>query len=133
MNKFKSLFFHKRLSLLYFFSLFYLSLSFLTRVALYIWAFEFIDFSIFSLFRILFTGLFFDIGVISYFLLPYLLYLLILPKKISGSLFDKIITHFAYFIGLTIFTFSFLAEFTFWDEFSSRFNFIAVDYLIYTF
>lgn len=133
MNIFKSLFFHKRLSLLYFFSLFYLSLSFLTRIALYIWAFEFIDFSIFSLFRILFTGLFFDIGVISYFLLPYLLYLLVLPKKISGSLFDKIITHFAYFVGLTIFTFSFLAEFTFWDEFSSRFNFIAVDYLIYTF
>lgn len=24
------------------------------------------------------------------------------------------------------------SEFTFWNEFSSRFNFIAVDYLIYT-
>ena len=24
------------------------------------------------------------------------------------------------------------AEFTFWNEFASRFNFIAVDYLIYT-
>jgi phosphoglycerol transferase MdoB-like AlkP superfamily enzyme len=29
--------------------------------------------------------------------------------------------------------FSFFAEFAFWDEFESRFNFIAVDYLVYTF
>ena len=29
--------------------------------------------------------------------------------------------------------FSFFAEYTFWREFESRFNFIAVDYLIYTF
>lgn len=133
MNLLKKLFFHKRLSLLYFFSFFYIALSFLTRIALYIWSFEFIDFSLVSLAKIIVTGLFFDIGVISYFLLPYLLYLFLLPKKISGNLFDKIITHFAYFVGLTVFTFSFLAEFTFWDEFSSRFNFIAVDYLIYTF
>lgn len=102
-------------------------------MALYFWSFEFIDFSIINLFKILFTGLFFDLGVISYFLLPYLLYLLILPNKFVGSKFDKSITYFAYFIGLTIFTFSFLAEFTFWDEFKCRFNFIAVDYLIYTF
>ncbi|MBV6483621.1 MAG: Phosphoglycerol transferase I [Flavobacteriales bacterium] len=133
MNIIKNIFFHKRFSLLYFFALFYLTLSFLTRIALYIWAFESIDFSIIGLFRIILTGLFFDLGVISYFSLPYLLYLLILPKRFSGSLFDKSITYFAYFVGLTIFTFSFLAEFTFWDEFKSRFNFIAVDYLIYTF
>src|SRR5690606_6405932 len=46
---------------------------------------------------------------------------------------DKSITYFAYTIGLIIFTFSFLAEFTFWEEFKSRFNFIAVDYLVYTY
>lgn len=133
MNKFKNLFFQKRLSLLYFFALFFLIFSEITRIAFYIWSFEFIDFSIINLFKLLLTGLFFDLGVISYFLLPYLLYLLILPNKFVGSKFDKSITYFAYFIGLTIFTFSFLAEFTFWDEFKCRFNFIAVDYLIYTF
>ncbi|MGE0560766.1 MAG: LTA synthase family protein [Flavobacteriales bacterium] len=79
------------------------------------------------------VGLFFDLGVISYFLLPYLIYLLIIPNKLVGGKFDKSISYFAYFVGLTIFTFSFLAEFTFWDEFKCRFNFIAVDYLIYTF
>jgi len=133
MNKFKNLFFQKRLSLLYFFALFFLIFSEITRIAFYIWSFEFIDFSIINLFKLLLIGLFFDLGVISYFLLPYLLYLLILPNKFVGSKFDKSITYFAYFIGLTIFTFSFLAEFTFWDEFKCRFNFIAVDYLIYTF
>lgn len=133
MNKFKDLFFQKRLSLLYFFALFFLVFSEITRLAFYIWSFEFIDFSIISFFKILLMGLFFDLGVISYFLLPYLIYLLITPNKLVGSKFDKYITYFAYFVGLTIFTFSFLAEFTFWDEFKCRFNFIAVDYLIYTF
>lgn len=133
MNKFKNLFFQKRFSLLYFFGLFFLVFSILTRLVFYFWSFEFIDFSIFSLLKILFIGLFFDLGVISYFLVFYLLYLLLLPNKFVGNKFDKSITYFAYFIGLIIFTFSFLAEFTFWDEFKSRFNFIAVDYLIYTF
>lgn len=133
MYQFKNLFFHKRFALLYFFALFFLCFSSLTRIAFYIWSFEFIDFSIINLLRILVTGLFFDICVISFFQLPYIFYLMILPNKFVGSKFDKIITHFSYFIGLIIFTFSFLAEFTFWDEFKSRFNFIAVDYLIYTF
>lgn len=133
MNKFKDLFFQKRLSLLYFFALFFLVLSEITRVVFFFWSFEFIDFSIINLFKVLFTGLFFDLGVISYFLLPYLLYLLLLPNKFVGTKFDKSITYIAYFVGLIIFTFSFLAEFTFWDEFKCRFNFIAVDYLIYTF
>ncbi|MFC3829470.1 MULTISPECIES: LTA synthase family protein [Niastella] len=34
---------------------------------------------------------------------------------------------------MLIIMFSFFAEFAFWDEFESRFNFIAVDYLVYTF
>lgn len=36
------------------------------------------------------------------------------------------------FIFSAIFIFTAFSEYLFWDEFSSRFNFIAVDYLIYT-
>nr|WP_317045314.1 LTA synthase family protein [Formosa algae] len=36
-------------------------------------------------------------------------------------------------MGVLILFFSFFGEFTFWDEFQRRFNFIAVDYLIYTY
>ncbi len=121
-----------RYKLLSTFGLVFLVLSFLTRLSLYIWSFDSIDFSIINLFRIFFTGLFFDIGTVSFFLLPYGLYLLLIPNKLHGKLFDKIVTYFAYFVGLTIFIFSTFSEFTFWEEFSNRFNFIAVDYLVYT-
>lgn len=36
------------------------------------------------------------------------------------------------FLFLTLFIFTAVAEYYFWEEFKSRFNFIAVDYLIYT-
>ncbi|HMQ44956.1 MAG TPA: LTA synthase family protein, partial [Mariniflexile sp.] len=78
-------------------------------------------------------GLLFDLGTVSFFALPYVIYLLLVPKKLYGSLFDRLITYFGYALGLLIFLFSFFAEITFWDEFQRRFNFIAVDYLIYTF
>ncbi|MCC7331084.1 MAG: LTA synthase family protein [Flavobacteriales bacterium] len=124
---------HKRLTLLYFFAAFYLILSSAVRLSLYIWAFDSIDFTVGGFLKSFLLGFFFDFGVICYFLIPYLFYLLILPNRYVGSMLDKSITYFAYFIGLLMFTFSFLAEFTFWEEFGSRFNFIAVDYLIYTF
>src|SRR3990167_7027391 len=122
----------RRYQLFTVFGLVFLTLSFFTRIAFYVWSFENIDFSIVHLFGIFLTGLIFDIGTISFFLLPYSFYLLVLPNKLNGSLFDKIVTHFAFFVGLLIFIFSFFAEFTFWEEFNSRFNFIAVEYLIYS-
>ena len=122
----------KRYQLLKTFGLVFLTLSFITRIAFYLWSFANLDFSIVSLIKIIGTGLFFDVGTISFFLLPYGLYLLLLPNKLNGSRLDKIVTHFAFFVGLLIFIFTTFAEFTFWEEFSTRFNFIAVDYLIYT-
>jgi len=44
----------------------------------------------------------------------------------------KILLCSAYFCALIIFSLISLAEIVFWDEFGTRFNFIAVDYLIYT-
>jgi phosphoglycerol transferase MdoB-like AlkP superfamily enzyme len=101
-------------------------------VALYVWSFPHIDFSFWSLIKIFFVGLFFDIGTVSFFLVPYGIYLGVFPNKYKGSRLDKTITYFAFFLGLLIFVFSTFAEFTFWEEFKNRFNFIAVDYLIYT-
>ncbi|MFC2109377.1 LTA synthase family protein [Bacteroidota bacterium] len=79
------------------------------------------------------TGLFFDIGSISYFLLPYAVYLLLLPAKFYGSKLDKGITYFIYSLLLFCLVFSLLSEITFWHEYQRRFNFIAVDYLLYTY
>ena len=124
---------HKRMYLLLFFTSIFLVLSTLTRIIFYIWSFNNLEFSIISLLKIFLTGIFYDVGTISYFLVPYVCYLLLLPAKFSGSLFDKIVTYIAYFTGTLTLTFTTFAEFTFWDEFFSRFNFISVDYLIYTF
>ncbi len=111
----------------------FLIISFLVRFSLMIWSFNDINFTIIPCIKILFTGLFFDIGVISFFMLIYTFYLMILPNKWIGKLFDKTFSYSFYFITTLILTFSFFAEFTFWEEFRNRFNFIAVDYLIYTY
>jgi hypothetical protein len=111
----------------------FILISFTVRCVFYGWSFSEIDFSIFNFLRTLMTGLFFDIGVISFFVILYAIYLLLFPNKWIGSIVDKIFTYFFYFLTTLILTFSFFAEFTFWEEFQNRFNFIAVDYLIYTF
>jgi phosphoglycerol transferase MdoB-like AlkP superfamily enzyme len=92
-----------------------------------------VDTSFFKIGNTLLIGFLFDFGTVSFFAIPYALYLLVFPKKWYGSLFDRAVTWFAYTLGLVIFLFSFFAEITFWEEFKSRFNFIAVDYLIYTY
>lgn len=115
------------------FVFFYLSASFLVRLSLLLVSFSKADIGIAALLRIFTQGLFFDLGVASFFVLPYAIYLLFFPVKKSNSVVNKIITYTALFLALFILLFSFFAEFTFWGEFESRFNFIAVDYLIYTY
>ena len=125
--------FPKRFSLLKTFVLTFLSISLLIRLFFFFWSFHEIDFNLFHLIRVFITGFLFDLGVISFFATPFAIYLLLFPKKWVGSLLDKIIINFAYFLGILIFVFTFFAEITFWEEFKRRFNFIAVDYLVYTY
>src|SRR5690606_8635581 len=100
LNKIKN----SRLSVLYLFVLQFLILSFIVRLAFYIWSFAAIDFTVIGFLRTLLTGLFFDIGVISFFSVFYVLYLLLFPNKWIGNLFDKIVTYWFYFITTVIFT-----------------------------
>ncbi|WP_238567998.1 LTA synthase family protein [Flavobacterium sp. ASV13] len=55
-----------------------------------------------------------------------------MPNKWIGTYTDKILIWFFTFLIVFILVLVFFAEITFWDEFRTRFNFIAVDYLIYT-
>ncbi len=122
----------KRFALLKAFSFTYLSLSFLIRIILFVMAIKEIDFSLVNTIEVFALGLFFDIGSLSYILAISLVYLLLVPSKFHGSRFDRIATNFAYILVLLVLIFSFLAEITFWDEYQRRFNFIAIDYLLYT-
>lgn len=111
----------------------YILLSFLIRVVFLIWSSKDVDFNFIYILRIFFTGLLYDFVSGSLFLFLYLFYLLIFPKKWIGSLFDKAFTYFYLAVILLVLYFSLLAEIPFWEEFGARFNFIAVDYLIYTY
>lgn len=110
----------------------YITLSFLIRITLLIWSASDIDFKPFDLLRAFFSGFAFDITVGLSFLILYAIYLLF-PERWIGSLIDKAFTYFYLSIILIIIFFSLMAEIPFWDEFGVRFNFIAVDYLIYTY
>lgn len=111
----------------------FLILSFIVRCSFLIWNFSEVDKEAFTLIETFGIGFLFDIATISFFAIPYLAYLLFFPKRFYGSIVDKIITYFGFSIGVLIIFFSFFGEFTFWDEFQRRYNFIAVDYLIYTY
>ncbi len=125
--------FPKRFSLVKTFAFAFLVFAFIIRLTLYIWSFNTIDFSILNLLKFFTLGFLFDLGSLSYILAIYSIYLLLIPKKFYGSLFDRVITNFTYSLALFFMVFSFLSEITFWQEYQKRFNFIAVDYLLYTY
>lgn len=125
--------FPNRFKLLKTFILIFILLSFIIRFCFLVRSITQADTSFFSIANSFLIGLFFDIGTVSFFAIPYIVYLSIIPNKLYGTILDRAITYFAYSLGLLIFLFSFFAEITFWIEFERRFNFIAVDYLIYTY
>ncbi len=120
-------------SLLFRFVLCFLCASLLLRFVLLLMSFSKLQLTLPAVLKIFGEGLLFDFGVAVFFCVPYALYLLLFPVKWSNTIINKAITYTAFFIAALIIMFSFFAEFTFWQEFESRFNFIAVDYLIYTF
>ncbi|MGB5434685.1 MAG: sulfatase-like hydrolase/transferase [Maribacter sp.] len=125
--------FPKRFTLLKTWVLVFLAISFLVRLSFLIWDNSEVDKGVFEVVRTFATGFLYDLATIAFFNIPYLLYLLLFPVKWYGSAVDRTITSFGFFLGILIIYFSFFGEFTFWDEFQRRFNFIAVDYLIYTY
>ncbi len=111
----------------------YLFLSFFLRVIYFIRFFKNIDFNFLQILKSFCLGFAFDFTAGLCFLFLYALYLLLLPKKWIGSLFDRVFNFSYLALALFIIFFSIAAEFPFWDEFGVRFNFIAVDYLVYTY
>lgn len=110
-----------------------LVLSLMTRLVLMCWSWSASQLSWSQILPILCKGALYDLCTVLYFTLLGILYFSFVPQKMFGSKIDRILVWTGCFLSLFIFTFSIFAEFTFWDEFKSRFNFIAVDYLIYTF
>lgn len=67
-----------------------------------------------------------------YMIVPYVIYLTFLPRKKQNSRLDKIITILLYTLFVSSSLFEEISSIVFWEEFTAAFNFIAVDYLVYT-
>lgn len=121
-----------RFSVLVSFVLWFLIVSQILRISFFLWQYDEVSWNILDILRTLFTGLFFDIGAVAFISLTAVIYYAIMPNRWIGSWTDKILVWFFTTLTIFILVFTFFAELTFWDEFKTRFNFIAVDYLIYT-
>lgn len=77
-------------------------------------------------------GALFDLGAALLFAVPLALVLTLLPAGIFERRWARAGAHGVFIGAIGLLLFSAVAEWFFWDEFSTRFNFIAVDYLVYT-
>jgi len=77
-------------------------------------------------------GFWFDMAVISVLLAVVFLYEAMLPNRWRNSRMHLVLRLAWLWVSAALLLFGAVAEITFWMEFSTRFNFIALDYLIYT-
>ena len=81
---------------------------------------------------VLSVGLAFDLIAISWLLMPASLYAFLAPKRLLRSRGQARVTRLLFIAILALLLFNLMAGWVFWDEFQARYNFIAVDYLVYT-
>jgi phosphoglycerol transferase MdoB-like AlkP superfamily enzyme len=85
-----------------------------------------------ALLQVFVRGLWFDLAAATFAVTPLVLWLVFAPGRIARSWLYRGVTLAAFFgacFGLLVLA---VAEWLFWEEFGGRFNFIAVDYLLYT-
>lgn len=120
------------LRLVFPFSVTYLAIGLLTRIGLLIYSGQAGEATWWQWPAMFAWGFVFDLQVLGLFLLPVLIiHLLARPQAWQGR--GLYITRMIFLAAFTYtWLFTAVSEFFFWEEFSARFNFIAVDYLVYT-
>jgi phosphoglycerol transferase MdoB-like AlkP superfamily enzyme len=106
--------------------------NFVIRLILTVREFSGLNSPIADSLKIFIFGWYNDTTNFTYFAIPMALYLTFVPNKFYKSQFQNILTHLFCLIIIAVYSFQAHAEWFFWTEFSTRFNFIAVDYLVYT-
>lgn len=107
-------------------------ISILTRITLIFEAGSNVDYSVANMLGVFGIGLFYDLINALYFILPVMLLGWLTPRKYTAARGYKIAANVLLFILVFLLLLNAVSEWVFWDEFGSRFNFIAVDYLVYT-
>jgi hypothetical protein len=113
------------------FFLVFLALSFLARLALLIKAAHDVTWTL-SLVAAFGWGVLYDLGAAAFASLPLIVVLTLLPARFFAHRWGQWLAYGASFGIFFALIFGGVSEWTFWDEFGVRFNFIAVDYLVYT-
>ena len=120
-----------RLRYLVYLTVFFLTINLAVRICLQIGFPSSLPFSP-SMASGLLKGLLNDCAALVFILLLPVTLILLPTDRFLRRPTGKIYTFLIIFSSTSILIFTAFAEYFFWDEFSSRFNFIAVDYLIYT-
>ncbi len=108
------------------------AISLVTRIILLVRSWGSLDFNIIHFGGIFFIGLFYDIVVGLFFSIPVALYCWLMKDSWYRSKWGSIPMFILFSIITVILVFNAVGEIGFWEEFNVRYNFIAVDYLIYT-
>ncbi len=114
------------------FFLLFSSASFLLRIYFLFFKLPNLEIEFVEIAKVASIGLFFDLLAVSYLAILPLFYYLIIANSVWKNRKHQIFLRLCYLVFVTIITFSFFSEIIFFDEFQARFNFIAIDYLIYT-
>jgi phosphoglycerol transferase MdoB-like AlkP superfamily enzyme len=85
-----------------------------------------------DLLRIYLEGSVYDLAFLAFAAAPLALYVLLCPRRRWANRFHRFGLRLLVGLSLYVMLFIALAEWLFWDEFGVRFNFIAVDYLVYS-
>jgi phosphoglycerol transferase MdoB-like AlkP superfamily enzyme len=109
----------------------FLGVSLLTRIGLALFNGEAVEFLPWRMAGWLAIGTAYDLAAGAFLVLPFALLAWLWPAARARRTFGVVNVVLAA-MALAGLAFCAVSEFVFWNEFSSRFNFIAVDYLIYT-
>lgn len=110
----------------------WIAVFFLTRSALLASHLADTDVGLAGLLSLYGIGLVYDFGFLLYACLPLAIYLLLCPRSLWRQQWHRRLLHVLLSFSMLVMLFTAVAEWIFWDEFGVRFNFIAVDYLVYS-
>ena len=109
----------------------FLLISWLTRAAVLVQAREVVAWDA-SLLQAFAWGAWYDVQAACFAVVPWLLLTMLLPARLWRSSSMRWVVAAIAGVYAVVLIFISVAEWLFWDEFQVRFNFIAVDYLIFT-
>ncbi len=107
-------------------------INFLIRLSLLIISWKSVEIHVMTIPGIFLIGLFYDIIAGLFYSVPVLFYCWLMKNSWYQGKISRLILFILFTLYAVILIMTGVSEIAFWEEFNVRFNFIAVDYLIYT-